>query len=514
MDDMLAVRPYQVHMKVPLDPVIVPAPKADRLRELYDRAVSEVVDAIRGRLSEGQKPKRPGRPQVSLRENGMPSISDAPFGGGNGPIEHSSVLEPPWGDDEARAQGKFPIDRFPAMHALKSFVSTEPEVGAAYMVNPHERILEILVEGGVEWAANTHFQRFGATESTLGTRTISLMPVLNAIILPRLRTPVVVPIALTRFGFDRARLSEDALIVRMSEGLQRARWDQKARAANGHDAVLASATHALILTDWSIPNEAKWDLGQTLSSPAPQVTAVVESFFAALRIELGIETGYAQEIRLGRGWRSHGRIGEPEVYAVGARRYPTWFDDYGWNAEELALVRRADIERVASTWRDMQGLEDGRFALALRRLNAAMTRDDPADAILDATIALEILLGDGDGQSIAWKLRMRAAALTGVDADRETMGKVRDAIRDTYEARSAIVHGGRKRSASSADGGYAASRQAIGVLRQVLQSLIRHQEYLSPQRIDDELLLESRLSAPPKMSADGIPEGAGDDRSD
>ena len=71
----------------------------------------------------------------------------------------------------------------------------------------------------------------------------------------------------------------------------------------------------------------------------------------------------------------------------------------------------------------------------------------PADVLIkgmiiqsgnDATIALEILLGDKDSQSISWKLRMRAAALIGLDANRSRMEEVRTAINDTYGVRSAM----------------------------------------------------------------------------
>ncbi len=486
------------------NPVIVSGADAESLKRLYDDALKEMIAAIKKRIAAGATPKRAGRPQLSVRDNGMPSISDEPFGGGNGPVEYSSVLEPPWGDDEARAKGKFPDTDFPRLASLRKFVADRPTVQAAYMEKPFDRLLEFLVNGGVEDAANEYFLRFGEIASNERTRSAVLRPFLRALTAERLITPVVIPIALTRFAFDRARMSDDALLIRMSAGLQQARWYSKARSANGHDSVLASATHALILTDWGIPNDANWRLGETLSLAAPQVTSVVETFFAALRLELGIDTGYAQEIRMGRGWRSHARLREPEVYAVGARRYPSWFDDYGWNLNQLPEVDRDGIEAVASTWRVLRSLEDDRMTLALRRLNAAMTRDEPADAILDATIALEVLLGDGDSQSIAWKLRMRAAALIGMDADRTRMEEVKVAIRDTYDARSAIVHGGRRKSGAAADA-YAASRRAIDVLRDVIRALVRHPKYLKPERIDADLLLTSRVAVvpPPPVASEG-----------
>lgn len=219
---------------------------------------------------------------------------------------------------------------------------------------------------------------------------------------------------------------------------------------------------------------------------------MVESFFASLRLELGIETGYAQEIRLAKGWRSRDNLGDPEVYAVGARRYPTWFENYGWNVDELPLVDRTATTAVARIWNSLRSHGEARLALAVRRLNAAMTRDEAADAILDATIALEVLLGDGDGQSISWKLRMRAAALAGLDGDRAHMEEMRIAIKEIYDARSAIVHGGRRNSATS-DDGYAASRRAIDILREVIRSLIAYPRYLDPHQIDNDLLLTPRV---------------------
>jgi hypothetical protein len=474
------------------NPIFIHGANAQTLASLYEAALLEVINAINRRLAEGQEPKRTGRPTISIRDNGMPSISDAPFMGGNGPLEYGSVLEPSKRDGESRSGHKFPDANFPALASLRKFISDRPDVQAAYMEKPFDRLLRILVDGGVEDAANEHFLRYGEVASDCRTRTAVLRPVLRAFTAENLSTPVVIPIALTRFTFDRVRLAKDAILLRMSPQLQQARWYGKARSANGHDAVLASATHALVLTDWSVPNDAKWKLSETLSRNEPKVTFEIETFFAALRLELGIETGYAQEIRLGRGWRSFARLAEPEAHAVGARRYPSWFDDYGWNADPLPEVHLASMKAVASTWGALRAIRDDRLALALRRLNAAMTRDEPADAILDATIALEVLLGDGDSQSISWKLRMRAAAIIGLDADRTRMEDMLRGIKDTYDARSAIVHGSRRRSSPVSDP-HAASRRAIDVLREVMKALLAHPEYLDPQKIDGDLLLNPRV---------------------
>lgn len=67
--------------------------------------------------------------------------------------------------------------------------------------------------------------------------------------------------------------------------------------------------------------------------------------------------------------------------------------------DAVPSISRTDMRTVANIWHAMEKFGSNRLDLALRRLNTAMTRDDLSDAILDATIALEVLLGDGDGQA-------------------------------------------------------------------------------------------------------------------
>lgn len=461
--------------------------RAEGLRRLFGAALDEAISAILDRLTKEGKPQRVGWPEMSMMDNGMPSISDRPPFGGNGPLKYSTVLEPTWNDRQGRAQGKFPPTEFPAMARLVSFVSGDPEIARAYMDDPHDDLLGVFVSLAVESAADMHFLRFGETPSTDRTRALVLRGVLNGLTAERLDLALVIPIAMARFDFDRFRLAEDAILVRMSAGLQRARWSGKSWGMSGHGSVMAAATHALVLTNLGMPNTSKILLFQQLSRPDPALDEIVDGFFAALRLVLGIRTGYAQQLRLARGWSIHDSLGDPQVFAIGARKYPTAFDDFGWTAPELPLVDRSSIAQVAQAWKALRGSGSKKLALATRRLNASMTRDDPADALLDATIALEVLLGDDDGQSIAWKLRMRAAALVGVDWDRAEMKRMRIAVKETYAARSFIVHGSGKMPKTFNED--VAARTAIDTLRTIIGCLVAHPEYMDPLRIDEELLL-------------------------
>jgi hypothetical protein len=94
---------------------------------------------------------------------------------------------------------------------------------------------------------------------------------------------------------------------------------------------------------------------------------------------------------------------------------------------------------------------------------------------------------------------MRAAALAGIDHDRETAAAMSKAIDTVYAARSAIVHGGRRRRGdldARAEREREAKQLAIATLRNLLKILARRPEYLNPKRIDSDLLMAPPTLAP------------------
>lgn len=459
-----------------------------KLQQLILAAYDEVTAAILERLAEGKRPSRLHRfPRFSLRDNGMPALDDGAWSG-DGPLEYSSLLDPPYGDDEARRLGKFPPTRFPAVAAVVAFALAHPEVARIHPghTGPEDHFTKIGIDLLIARAVDLHFLRFGEVPAEPAARAWVLRPIFKGLFDERLKFAVLAPIAFVKFDFERMRIGPGAYLIRMSPNLQRARWDVKAYGLAGHDQVLAAATHAFVLTSWSIDNGNSLGLYQSLSDFHPEARERIDALFAALRIATGVETGYAQEIRLSRGWRHRHNYGLPDVHTVGARRYPEHFDDFGWNRTDLPLVSRARMHDVPTLFAALTASSNDRLALAIRRLNAAMTRSDVADAILDATIALEILLGDGDSQAINWKLRMRGAALAALDSDRTAGEAMHATLGKVYAARSAIVHGGKRRSDASDEG--IARELAIDALRKILGIVARRSEFLDPHRIDAELL--------------------------
>jgi hypothetical protein len=474
-------------------------PEHSVLADLYADALGEMVDAILQALSEGRKPERDRQPDLSWRDNGMPNMMDGSYFSPVGPPKYSSVLEPLYGDVEARRRGAYPADRFPILQALTAMVVENATNAPGLVGNLRDLTTEVFVRLQVGGAADMHLHRYGPVQTTPESRALVLRPFINRVAKPQLDLAIVAPIALTRFDFDRLRIAPNAFVTRMSPQLQKARWEGKASGANGHDDVLAAATHAFVLTGWSVDNDNFFGLNRTLSRPTPAAREAIELLFAALRLATGVETGHAQEIHLARGWRTwSSHIDWPQIYAVGARRYPQAFDNFGWISDELPLVTGLQMKSVASFYRAINGQTSQRLELALRRFNAATTRDDPSDAILDATIALEILLGDADNQAIGWKLRMRAGALAGIGGDQAGIDSTRADVGKLYDLRSTIVHGvtGKKavKAAKALDPEVGRSL-AIDTLRAVLQVILKYPRFLNPLLIDRELLLRPSPSA-------------------
>jgi hypothetical protein len=473
------------------------------LVDRYEAAIAEVVEAVRRRLEQGAKPSRARAPSVSVFGNRMPTISDGDWSGGGGPPDHVALLEPPYGDDAARQRGRYPPKDFPEMAALVACVAANGDLSVAFPPGEHAELLGTLLRLQVEGAANLHFLRFGPVAWSSVSARVILPPLLKGLFAPRLDLAIVVPIALTSFEPGRVRLAPDVLLLRMTEALQRVRWSAKAYGGSGHATVLSAATHALVLTGWGIDNGRHWNISQRLGWFSQEVRDRIDEVFSVIRLETGIDTGYAQVLWLSRRWRLRHHFDDPEVHAAGARRYPDSFDNYGWLREELPELTRGDLDRVASALAAVRAADEPRLAMALRRLNAAMVRDDAADAVLDATIGLELLLGDSDGQAINWKMRMRAAALAGIDGDKAAMDATHASVGEVYGLRSAIVHGARGRSRRDVAADPLAGRTlAIETLRETLRRIIAAPRYLDPLKIDRELMLVPSAGGAPDQGSD------------
>src|SRR5262249_10560806 len=134
---------------------------------------------------------------------------------------------------------------------------------------------------------------------------------------------IVIPLICVHFSFDSLRISNDTLIERMSEDFQLARCPSQGHGFYPQDVLLGAATHALVLEGWSTNNVESYnhlnklyDIG-IYAKPLEKVDA----FFAALRVQTGIETGYGQIITRPTNWMLSWNAWLPRVYGARTRAY-------------------------------------------------------------------------------------------------------------------------------------------------------------------------------------------------
>ncbi|GGB69547.1 HEPN domain-containing protein [Blastomonas aquatica] len=466
------------------------------LVEHFKAALDAVIAAVHTELAAGKKPKPKNRePSLSMRENGMPSLSDGNYWDETGPRQYADLLNRVTDVSRPFANDKFEVGRFPEVDALVDFVAQNQTCSPVYQLNPEIadekqfNFNRIKIELQLEHATNRYFARFGEVPVDKRRRIALLRPFVRGLFSERLDITNLIPITLVKFDFDRMRIADNAFVFRMSDALQRARWSGKAYGASGHEGVLSAATHAFAITGWHWPNTSWLQMANNLSVHNAELREEIDLLFAALRLATGVSTGYAQELRVNRGWTHFQCDLPPELVAAGARRYPEEFDDFGWMQPDLPTVTRSQMRDVQKIVSQMRKVKDERLILALRRFNGAMIRSEMADVILDATIALEILLSDGDNQSIGYKLRLRAGALANLDRPGSGL-EISETIKQVYEARSRIVHGGRRtKTQNAAAKDEVAKESALGTLRRMLLILLDHPRFLDPKTIDSELLL-------------------------
>jgi hypothetical protein len=272
-----------------------------------------------------------------------------------------------------------------------------------------------------------------------------------------------------------------------------------------------AATHALIISGRSLPNQ---DEAHGLSytwDPDWYPRAIIDTFFTAARIVTGYNTGYAQLLVRPIGWVYWYIANLPPVLGTSVREYKlpsvpflNSFTSEMPDLQPAPLLTLDMVEEIKRTFSKLTTLHISRLELASRRLNLCMLRTHDEDAILDATIAMELLLNDDETTEVTHKLALRMAALTLLAGIRSwTSKEVFHAVKRIYSYRSGVVHGNKKQAEKNrdivhSDGSSVSSLEvAIEYVRIALGVLIDHPEYLASRDIDDMLLLDRLNSADP-----------------
>jgi hypothetical protein len=321
-----------------------------------------------------------------------------------------------------------------------------------------------------------------------------IQPLLSGTVTPSLDLSLVVPIAMTQFDVDHFPLSDTAYIARIPKKLQLARARMGTLGTGAEQMVVGAATHAFVSNGWTLDVENIDEVRPSLSQSSPNVVDAIDSFFGAFRVATSVSTGYAQFLWVPRKWALNYFCDLTPVYGTVLRQYPSHYDDYGWTRQGMTVTKE-QLNEVQRIYRSVIASNSEAIRLAMRRLNVCFTRTDAADAILDGTIGLELLLGDDQNQSLSYKLRLRAGALALLQENPAyPVGEVVAKVKRLYGARSSIVHGLRKKGPKAASGPLDTSHDedraiASDLLCFVLDALLTHPEYQNPTKIDEDLLL-------------------------
>lgn len=223
---------------------------------------------------------------------------------------------------------------------------------------------------------------------------------------------------------------------------------------------------------------------------------IINNFFSAIRLTDLHKTGYAQIFSISDDWASGYKEKLPNTHGVSVREFPTEFElDRFWLLDKLPKIELDTLNKIKNIFKKIINNKHKKVEIAL---NSCLLRESEEDTVLDATIALEVLLSDDGKQEMTHKLSLRISALSLLDeGGNEQPIDIFKKVKKVYEYRSSIVHGNLNNSKSKKivlpnKVELKTVEVAIDLLKMVLRVLINNDQYLEPTLIDQQLLLGKR----------------------
>ncbi len=439
-------------------------------------------------------------PTVSYRRNGLPDFSTSLMG--KSPTDYR---------DYFRYRGNEPIidkKNIPSFASLVNFVRANEKLQYRFTIENippmpsgiNIELDEINILSGVEDSIDSYIHHNETYDFEKDKGITAITPTLAYIFSKSLDIDICVPILFLNFPFDEYRISDGIYVERISDKQHQARYGVRSYNTSAHELVVASATHALVLKGWHVPNSERMWYFDVLSKPQAYPLQAIDNFFAALRIATTVSTGYAQIYAVARGWAAHTKADLSNIQGATIRSYPRWFENYYWNTDVVPSVSKEEMDKIADLFNSIGSAKENSIHLSINRLNRCLVRDDDEDSVLDATIALEALLSDDGNQEMTHKLAMRIGALSRFDESLEkTPYQSFGDVKKIYSYRSAIVHGSKdldKKKVIKIDekNEVKAHTLAVVYLRMILRVILENPEYRDPKMIDEKLLLNCKDS--------------------
>lgn len=433
-------------------------------------------------------------PTLSFRKNGLPDFSSSI---GNGPIDYRNCFHSYGG------MPKVDEKNLSSFSKLVSFVRANPKLHERFTVERAPAvgsgielsIDEINITSGIKDCISRYIHNHKTLDFQKENGISAIAPTLAYIFNKNLDIEICIPVLFLMFPFDEYKIADGVYVERISDRLHLARYGVESFNTSAHKLVKSSATHALVLKGWHVPNSRRmWDFN-ILSQPRAYPLEKIDNFFGALRIATQVHTGYAQVFSVAKGWSAHVKADLPCVEGATLRSYPSFFEDYHWNTEVIPSVSLEQMNLVAALYNDISSAKENSIHLSIKRLNQCLVRDSEEDAVLDATIALEALLSDDGNQEMTHKLSMRIGALSRLDKSAvKTPYQAFSDVKKIYAYRSAIVHGNKNLESKRVikvdeDNVVNTHVLAVTYLRMMLKVLLGNPEFRDPKKVDEKLLL-------------------------
>ncbi|WP_038978029.1 HEPN domain-containing protein [Paenibacillus polymyxa] len=322
-------------------------------------------------------------------------------------------------------------------------------------------------------------------------------PIEKFIFSDRLYYDIYIPILFTKFEFEEYIVSEDEgiEIVKMDENIQLSRTLIQQHGSPISSSVLNGATHALKLKGFFIEGDRSYfDTNQQFLDSTGYPLDKINAFFNSMRIRTFVnELGYAQLLAIPVGWTNQYKAFLSSIFGTTIRAYPKEFENYYWLRDDFTTIDKPQAEEVSNLFNGFDIGNNKKLMLANRRLNMCILREEEDDSILDATIAMEALLSDGERGELTHKLAMRMAAIFKISEYAYTPDMVFNSVKKIYSYRSSIVHGGSKPKnqeivIDELNLRIPTPKLAVVFLKIAIRVLVENPKYFDPKYLDQELL--------------------------
>ncbi|RZG66715.1 HEPN domain-containing protein [Acinetobacter junii] len=469
--------------------------KRDKLTKLILECIEEIFPILVSKIQSNKYISYyTDYPKLSFAKNGFPRITKDSFGSDR-PKDYSSLFHGYGNEPE------IDWNNFMTMRKLYDHIREDGELLSYFGFSIEIPGIDIdfnksSVQTFVENILDYYIHVYGCDYDEKSFLEIIELRT-NFAFLDELPITIYIPILFLNFDIEKYDLVDGVSIQRMSDLLHISRVKAKSNNVLVHDCVLDGATHALVIEKYHVNNRDK-DSISCLYYKQAYPNDLVQSFFSALRLVTDYKTGYAQIFSKPENWITDFREKLLNIRGCSVREFPYEFEiNRYWLNDNFPNITLDQLDIIKYFYGKLSNNNHKSIPIALKRLNSCMLRHDEEDTVLDATIALEVLLSDDGKTEMTHKLALRIAALSKLDSNcKEKPKEIFVKIKKVYTYRSGIVHGTKDLSKSKVikipeSPELKTVDVAIEMLKMVLRVLLCNDKYLDAKSIDEDLLLNN-----------------------